>query len=115
MDTVRYIKLKNDGGFVARIQIQYKRRRVDDDGNVSFDAEWHSWSTDGYRDICSGGERTVDLTEIHIPDGSYVRLKAEVVMGKSRTGDICVFQSGCGTMLSYRISGTTLINKLTTV
>ena len=62
MENIRYIKLKNKGGFVAKITVQYKGKHTDEHGNVSYDAEWKSWHSDGYRDICAAAERTVDLT-----------------------------------------------------
>lgn len=115
MSDIRYIKLKNEGGFVARIQIQYKARRVDHDGNVSFDAKWQKWHTDGYRDICVGQDRTVDIADAHIPDGSFVRLKAEVILGDGKLGDTYVFQTSSTTTISYKISGTTLSNTLSRI
>ena len=58
MENIRYIKLKNKGGFVAKITVQYKGKHTDEHGNVSYDAEWKSWHSDGYRDICAAAERT---------------------------------------------------------
>ncbi len=115
MDKVRYFKLENTGGFVAKIEIQYKARRVDDNGNVSYDADWHKWDTGGYRDICAGGERTVDLADAGFPDGSQVRLKAVVVWGKDKTGDVYLYQNNSNTMISYKISGTTQFNSLSRI
>ena len=85
MENIRYIKLKNKGGFVAKITVQYKGKHTDEHGNVSYDAEWKSWHSDGYRDICAAAERTVDLTDSDIPDGSQVRLKAVIVAGRDHT------------------------------
>jgi hypothetical protein len=114
MDNIRYIKLKNTGGFVAQIEVQYKEKHTDGQGNVSYDAEWKSWHYDGYRDICAGAERTVDpLLDAKIPDGAQVRPKAVVVWGSDRTSDEnYIYQESCSKMDVYEISGTTLINKL---
>ncbi len=114
MDNVRYFKLKNAGAFVAQIVVQYKEKHTDFQGNVSYDAEWKDWHTDGYRDICAGAERTVDLlNDANIPDGSQVRLKAVVVAGKDRTSDEqYIYQKTASSMATYKISGTTLINSL---
>jgi hypothetical protein len=114
MDNVRYFKLENSGGFVAQIEVQYKEKHTDGQGNISYDAEWKSWQHDGYGDICVGAERTVDLlNDLNIPDGSQVRLKAIVVAGKDRTADEqYIYQKTASSMATYKISGTTLINSL---
>ena len=51
MNTLRYLKLQNDGAFVAQIVIEYRERHTDGQGNISFAGEWKSWYTAGYRDI----------------------------------------------------------------
>lgn len=114
MDNIRYIKLKNTGGFVAQIEVQYKEKKTDSQGNISYAAEWSSWHYDGYRDICAGAERTVDLfLDANIPDGSQVRLKAVVVWGKDHVSEEqYIYQSTCSKMAVYEISGTTLFNNL---
>ena len=75
MENIRYIKLKNKGGFVAKITVQYKGKHTDEHGNVSYDAEWKSWHSDGYRDICAAAERTVDLTDSDL-NNTYTIKKA---------------------------------------
>lgn len=113
MDDMRYMKLKNKGGFVARIEIQYKEKKSDSQGNISYDAEWKSWHSDGYRDICAAAERTVDLNDSNIPDGSQVRLKAIVKLGSDRVSEEqYIYNKTSSKSAVYEISGTTLINKL---
>ncbi len=113
MDNIRYIKLKNTGGFVARIEVQYKGKHTDAQGNVSYDAEWKSWHSDGYRDICASAERTVDLTDSNIPDGAQVRLKAIVKLGSDCTSkDQYIYNKTSSKSAVYKVSGTTLINSL---
>lgn len=114
MDIIRYFKLKNRGGFVARIEVQYKARHTDDQGNVSYDTEWKKWSASGYHDICVGAERTVDLLlDAKIPDGSQVRLKAVVVLGSSKTAaEQYIYQETGSKMAVYEIGGTTLNNSM---
>jgi len=112
MDTVRYFKLRNTGGFVARIAVLYKKKHTDEHGNISYDANWSEWNPSGYHDICAGAERTSDLKEIGLPEGSQVQLKAKVVAGKGKTSDTYEYSSVGGKMASYKISGTTLSNSL---
>ena len=111
MENIRYIKLKNKGGFVAKITVQYKGKHTDEHGNVSYDAEWKSWHSDGYRDICAAAERTVDLTDSDIPDGSQVRLKAVIVAGRDHTAsEQSIYNKESSKMAFYKVSGTTYIN-----
>lgn len=114
MDTVRYFKLKNTGAFVARIKVEYKEKHTDESGNVSYDAEWKSWEPSGYHDICAGAERKVDLCkDANLSDGSQVRLKTVVVWGKNKAStEQYIYQAISTNTAVYKISGTTLFNKL---
>lgn len=104
MDTIRYFKLQNSGGFVARINVSY---RPDGEQN------WKTWKPSDYADICAGGERTQDLTELGIPDGTHVRLVAFVALGKDHQAEQeFIFSSDGRKTASYEVSGTTLINHL---
>ena len=51
MNSVRYFKLLNGGAFVAQIVIEYREKQTDDKGDVSYEAQWKTWFTPGYRDI----------------------------------------------------------------
>jgi len=105
MNTIRYFKLHNSGGFVARLYVNHRR---DDEQN------WSLWKPSDYADICAGAERTVDLKEIGIESGSHVRLFAFVAGGVDRTaGEEYIFDPNASSTAAYEISGPTLINSLT--
>ncbi len=105
MKTVRYFKLHNSGGFVARLYVDHRR----DDEQT-----WSIWKPSGYADICAGAERTQDLKEAGIENGSHVRLFAFVAGGVDKTaGEEYIFDPNSSSMAVYEISGTTLINSLT--
>lgn len=113
MNDIRYITLQNKGAFVARIEIQYKEKKSDNQGNISYSADWKSWHSDGYRDVCAAAERTVDLTGSNIPDGAQVRLKAIVKLGSDCTSkDQYIYNKTSSKSAVYKVSGTTLINSL---
>ena len=114
MDKVRYFKLQNDGAFVAQIVIEYKERKTDGQGNVSYAGEWKSWYTPGYRDILQYGERSVDLVkDSNIPDGSQVRLHVYVAAGYSNPSiEQYIYDKTTAEQAVYEISGTTLNNYL---
>jgi len=114
MDTVRYFKLKNWGGFVAQIQVLYKEKKTDSEGNLSYDAEWKTWSPSGYHDICVDAERTSDLySDANLPEGAQVKLKAVVCGGQDKTAsETYEYSSSSGKMAAYKISGTTCSNSL---
>ncbi len=114
MKTLRYIKLQNDGAFVAQIVVEYKERKTDGQGNVSFDGQWKSWFTPGYRDILQFGERSVDLLkDSNIPDGAQVRLHVYVAAGYSNPSvEQYIFDKKAAEQAVYEISGTTLNNYL---
>ncbi len=114
MNNVRYFKLINGGVFVAQIVIEYKERQVDSDGNVSYDAEWRSWFTEGYRDILQFAERTVDLLhDSPIPDGAQVRLHVFVAAGTSEPlTQQFIYDKSSASMACYSITGTTLNNEV---
>lgn len=113
MGDIRYITLQNKGAFVARIEVEYKAKHTDKQGNVSYDAKWKSWHSDGYRDICAAAERTVDLTGSSIPDESQVRLKAIVKLGSDcASNDQYIYNKTSSKSAVYKVGGTTLINSL---
>ncbi len=104
MNTVRYFKLHNSGGFVARLYVDHRR----DEGQ-----NWNIWKPSGYADICAGAERTLDLRETGIENGSHVRLFAFVAGGVDKTaGEEYIFDPNASSTAVYKISGTTLIDSL---
>ncbi len=114
MNTVRYFKLINGGGFVAQIVIEYREKQTDDKGDISYEAQWKSWFTEGYRDILQFAERTVDLLhDSPIPDGSQVRIHVYVAAGTSDPApQQFVYDKNSASMACYSITGTTLNNSL---
>ena len=104
MDSIRYFKLANKGAFVTRIYVKYR---------LEGEKEWKKWKPSGYADICTAAERTQDLRELGIPDGTHVRLFAYVALGNDNESDEeFLYVSSSGETASYQISGTTLSNKL---
>lgn len=115
MNTVRYFKLNNGGAFVAQIVIEYREKQTDNKGDISYEAQWKSWFTDGYRDILQYAERTVDLLhDSPIPDGAQVRIHVYVAAGSCDPApQQFVYDKNSSAMACYNISGTTLNNELT--
>ena len=108
MDKIRYIKLKNDGCFVAQMQIIW----TGDDGNGN---ESHGiYEPDGYHDVCAAAERTIDISKnTQIPNGAIVQFKAKVIWGKDNTApQKYEYDCLCGGIAEYKIKGTTLHNSL---
>ena len=114
MNSVRYFKLLNGGAFVAQIVIEYREKQTDDKGDVSYEAQWKTWFTPGYRDILQFAERTVDLLhDSPIPDGSQVRINVFVAAGTSApASEQFVYDKTSGSIACYSITGTTLNNEL---
>ena len=114
MDDVQYIRLRNSGGLVARIHILYKTPHDDGSGNISYPAEFSEWTNPGYADICAAAERTLDLLkDANMTDGTIVKLRALVPLGKSReSSEQYIFQSTSGKTALYNISGTPLTSHL---
>lgn len=103
VNTIRYFRLHNSGGFVARIQVVWSHNGKKD-----------IYKGSGYRDICIHGERTLDLTTTGIPDGATVQLKADVRLGRDNTAfETFTYRKNAGETASYDVSGTTLDNELT--
>ncbi len=98
MDKVRYIKLKNQGAFVLRMQISWTG--VNRGG---------LYEPDGYHDICCAAERTIDLAETDIPEGASVNLIAHIAATTSDlwSMDKFIYDKECGKIATYRIKGTT--------
>lgn len=102
MDEVRFIKLKNQGAFVARMQISWKKSN-----------RGGTYEPDGYHDICVAAERTIDLVDTDILDGADVTLIVHVVAGGNLwSQDRFTFDRECGKMASYLIKGTTMNPKI---
>lgn len=102
MQTIDQFKLTNNGGFVARIYCEYR-----DTGTN----KWVKIKCTG--DITLGRSKTVELGACGVPNGATVRIMAFVVSGADKIGaEEFTYQNGCNTIAQYKITGTTLINKL---
>ncbi len=107
MDKIRYFKLKNNGAFVVKMRVIWSG--ADGHGNESHG----EYEPNGYHDICAAAERVIDLNSTKIPDSATVQLKAVVALGKNKVADEkFIYDSKSGDTASYKISGTTLSNKL---
>ena len=99
---ISFISLKNEGGFVARLEFQY------------FDKCKYDWvRTKGTGDITLGNSKTASPGDYGVPEGSLVRLFASVVLGSDNTSnEAFTYKKSNGSTANYTISGTTLNNKL---
>jgi len=102
MDTIGKIKLKNEGGFVAKLQCRYST----DGGN--------SWQhADGTGGITSPFEGTLDPSDHGVPDGSRISAYVFVVWGNDVQGrEIFAYEKGNSRTAKYTIKGTTLDSSL---
>lgn len=108
--TVRYFKLTNKGGFVAQMKIKWTHyTQIEEGGNIIRKKNGSgSYELSGYRDICLHGERTIDMKNTDIPDGSEVYLEIIVCGGYDRkTKELYIYSSTASDTASYKISGTT--------
>jgi hypothetical protein len=95
------MSLKNSGGFVARIQYSY----LDDDGNKQL--------TKQSDDITLGFTKTIDPSDLGVPDGSMVYMHAFVVWGTDNEAKRAfLYEKGNTSVAEYNISGTTLNNDM---
>ena len=108
MDTIKFFKLQNNGGFVVRMQVLWSAT------DAKGDKYSGKYEPSDYHDICASGERTIDLSEnTNIPDGAEVQLKASVQLGKDKTAsEKYIYHKDASQLATYEISGTTLINTL---
>ena len=101
---IKSFTLHNSGAFVARMQINWVDPTSGSKG---------TYEPSGYHDICAAAERTINIAETGIPNGSLVCLKAVVVLGSDKDANhYFVYKSDASATAKYTISGTTLINHL---
>ena len=113
--TIRYFRLANKAGFVAQMKLKWVHYTQVEEGNVILKKidKSGSYELSGYRDVCLGAERTIDMNDTDIPDGSEVYLEVIVCAGYDRkAGEIFIYSSTAGDRASYEISGATLTSKL---
>ena len=102
MQTIDQFKLKNSGGFVARIYCEYRDAAT---------GKWTKVKCTG--DITLGLSKTVELGEHGVPNGASVKFIAFVVSGADNTyDDEFIYKKGSNAIAQFKIKGTTLINKL---
>lgn len=101
MQSVGKFSLKNQGGFVVKLQFVY----WDDLGNKIH--------VDGTGSFPIGQSESADPGAYGVPNGSLVALYAFVVWGSdNEANQVFTYQAGSDTTASYTISGTTLNNEL---
>lgn len=102
MQKIGKMKLKNAGGFVAKIQFTY----LDDNGEKKT-------TTKKSDDITLGFDKTVNPGDYEVPDGSMIYLFVFVVMGKDNEAKRSfIYEKGNTTCANYVITGTTGDNDL---
>jgi hypothetical protein len=101
MQKIGKFSLKNGGGFVARIQISY----MDDDGNKQLSGQ--------SGDVPLGQTKTVDPSELGVPNGSMVYMHVFVVWGTDNEAKRAfAYEKSNPATAAYVITGTTLGNDL---
>lgn len=101
MQEVGKFSLKNDGGFVVKLQFVY----YDENG-----IKHHVDGTEGYPVLQS---KTVDPGDYGVPENSLVSLYAFVVWGTdNQATQLFLYKKGNKRTANYRITGTTLNNDL---
>jgi hypothetical protein len=107
-DEIRYLNLKNQGGFVCKLECYHKSAQSADperDGSTG--------------KILLGGNETLDLTKVKdsngnpLPEGEYVTAYANVQAGKDLHSDVWfIYKSASKMEAKFVISGTTTIDSL---
>lgn len=101
MQSVGKFSLKNQGGFVVKLQFVY------------WDNQGNKIHVDGTGPFPLGQTESADPGEQGVPSGSLVSLYAFVVWGSdNEANQVFMYQSGSDVTASYTISGTTLNNEL---
>lgn len=102
MQKIGKFDLKNKGGFVVRLEFEY------------YNESSSKWiRTGGTGDITLGFSKQASPGDHGVPDGSMVRLHANVIWGTDRvSNEMFLYEKGNGSVVCYAISGTTLNNHL---
>ena len=104
MQSVGKFSLKNQGGYVVKMGFQYH------DPNNSGD--W-TRTKDETGKILLGQSKTVDPGTFGVPDGSTIRIYADIEAGPDKHGgQDFTYQSGNASTANYSCSGTTLDSRL---
>lgn len=104
MYSVRYFKLSNDVGCIARMRILWKK-----------DSASGEYKLPGDPDVLYNAERTIDLNvQTDIPSGARVELYVEIAVCKDqRANEEFIFDPECGQMVCYLLDGSITSNTLT--
>lgn len=99
---IEKFQLKNNGGFVTRIQFEY------------YDEKTNEWKhVKGTGDITLGFDKRAEPGDYGVPDETMVKLYAYVAWGTdNQAPQMFIYKKNCGHIASYKISGTTLNNHL---
>ena len=102
MEIIKELKLKNQGGFVVKLDFVYKLDDI------------HTKRISGDRkDITLGKSKTLNPGDYGVPEGSICTVHADVVAGKDKEGRSWFQYSKTGNLRAkFTISGTTLDNEL---
>jgi hypothetical protein len=96
------ISLKNNGAFVVKLEFEYYHETS---------SKWIRVAGTG--DITLGFTKRANPGEHGVPDGSMVRLHANVIWGTDQvSNEMFLYEKGNTSMATYAISGTTLNNHL---
>jgi hypothetical protein len=101
MQPIGKFSLRNQGGFVCKLQFVY------------WDQNGNRHHVDGTGSFPIGQSETADPGQYGVPNGSAISLYADVVWGNDNTASqMFTYQSGNATKADYVITGTTLDNQL---
>ena len=100
---VRYVTLKNQGGFVVEMDFKVKSTLIDERFNGTG------------KDITLGFSETVDPGDFGVKDGDTFCIVAHVIAGLNNTSDWLTYKKESDRTAKFVISGTTLDNTLSLV
>lgn len=104
IEAIGAIELKNQGGFVVKLECYHKKS--------DFSSDWSRSGSTG--DITLGFTKKLKLEELDgVNNGDIVTAYANVVLGKDKTGNVTfVYEKGNTRTARFTISGTTLDDEL---
>ncbi len=97
MDSIGFLSLKNNGGFVCAGALKY----ITQNGDESTTERWHY--------INLGESETMTPSEKGVAAGSLIQMKIIIAAGDNRTGGTWfLYDPNSNHMANYSITGTTL-------
>ena len=101
MQAIGKFSLRNQGGFVVKLQFVY------------WDEKGNKIHRDGTGTFPIGQSETADPGDYGVPNGAMVAIYAFVVWGSdNEANQVFTYQKGLAVTAAYTISGTTLNNQL---